>query len=440
MDYHRWIFTICSVSLLSVSLFASEANSLGFDFTGIFLLFLLILSGVFSGSEVALLSLSAGKIHAMVEEGLTGAKAVEKLKADPNKMLIVILIGNNLVNIGASVLTTAWASRVFGNEILGIVTGVLTILVLVFGEIFPKIFAQKYADKVARVIARPLLILQFIFSPIIFILEIILKFAMKFSGSNEDKSSSIAEIKALVKLASSEGHLGAKSQNIISNSLFFNKVKVEDIMTVNTQVIMIDVNATLESLKSLFIQSGRSRIPIYQDSINNIIGVVNMKMYLEAEDDFKTFVSEISFNKPVVLQKDVLAIKALGELQAHKEQMAMIYDQEEFIGLITIENILEEIVGEMFDEKEKNEKFVRVADNGIFDVKADCTIFDFRKHFKHFEANEPDFKSIETLFEEKFDGDYDDIEIGSKIENKKYIIKVKKMRKDTIILFRIYKK
>jgi Mg2+/Co2+ transporter CorB len=224
MEYQRSFLTLVILVSLSISVLLASTGGEALNFTGIFLFVLLILSGIFSGSEVALLSLSHGKVHTMLEEKLAGAKAVEKLKSNSNRMLIVILIGNNLVNIGASVLTTAWASHTFGDEVLGVVTGVLTILILVFGEIFPKVFAQKYADRVSLIVAKPLLVLQFIFMPVIWILEIVLKFTNKFAGESKNPNSSLAEIKALVKLASHQGHIGIRSKNIISNSLLFNQI------------------------------------------------------------------------------------------------------------------------------------------------------------------------------------------------------------------------
>ncbi len=412
-----------------------------FDFTLIFLSILLILSGLFSGSEVALLSLSDGKVHAMVEEKLSGALSVKELKDNPNKMLITILIGNNLVNIGASVLTTAWATKTFGSEILGVITGVLTILILIFGEIFPKVFAQRYAENVSRIIAKPLLIISYIFYPIIILLELLLEFAMKFAGKDKEASKGfLSEIKALTKLASNKGYIGDRSKDIISNSLFFTNIKAKDVMTLEPQVLMIDINSPLEILKGLFIQYGYSRIPVYKKEMNvnvKIVGIINMQMYLEAEHNLKTNVNQIDFIQPLIVKDDLELAKILTKLQSIKQQMVIVVDKDDkFSGILTIENILEEIVGEMFDEKERDENFIRVIDENNFYIKFDCTLFDFRKHFENFESEYSNFKSIGNFFIKNFK---DDLKVGAKLKRDNYIIEIYKMKRGDILLFKVTK-
>lgn len=434
MQIFKRLLTITLLTSIAISLLLANSGD-SFDFTGIFLVVLLILSGLFSGSEVALLSLSDGKVQAMVDDGLIGASAVKKLKSNPNRMLIIILIGNNLVNIGASVLTTAWASRAFGNEVLGVVTGVLTILILIFGEIFPKVFAQKYADRVARIIAKPLIIIGMLLYPIVILLEKLLSFTMRFIGEDESGASSLSEIKALVKLASHQGHIEDNIEDIISNSLKFTQIRVKDIMTPKSSVIMVDINSPITTLKSLFLQSSYSRIPVYEGKNYKIRGVINIHQFLKAENLLLTSINQMDLNSPLYVYENEPISKVLMKLQAQREHMAIVLDRrEEFVGITTLENIIEEIVGEIFDETEKNEDFIKVIDKNSFDVKFDCTMFEMRKYIEEFEPLEPDFKSISNFFNEAFDGN---IVVGSKIERETYSIEVAKMFEGTILILRV---
>ena len=204
------------------------------------LIFLIFLSGAFSGAEIALTALSPAKVRAIGKDNKFGSRAIAKLKSNPQRLLITILIGNNLVNILATVLATIWAVGVFGSNAIGIVTGLLTFLILVFGEITPKTFAQKYSERFARALAHPLLWLTKILFPVIWIFEKItqglisgLKLRESLHSVSED------ELLALVDIGAKEGVIEEQEQEMIENVLEFTDTTVEEVMTIKKDIEML---------------------------------------------------------------------------------------------------------------------------------------------------------------------------------------------------------
>ncbi len=311
---------------------------------------LLVLSGAFSGSEIALVSLSHARVNAMLEHKLPAAHLIARLKSRPNRMLITILIGNNLVNIGASVLATAWASLAFGSQALGIVTGVLTIVVLIVGEIFPKALAQRYSDRFARVVAGPIWVLQKGLYPIVVALERLLEALLKRLGQDATRISPLGELKAFVRLVGEKRQIDGNIQDILESTFEFDETRVRDIMTPLKRLIYAEPSDTLEALRDRFVSSGKSRLPVLEKG--RALGLVNMHMLLEAQNHALERVGQMTLIVPIAVDAERFIDDLLAQLQHAKQQMALVYRQGELIGVVTVENILEEIVGEMYDEKE----------------------------------------------------------------------------------------
>lgn len=406
--------------------------------TFVLLLFLLVLSGVFSGSEIALISLSKARVRAMIDQNIPNSRVIDKLKANPNRLLITILIGNNLVNISASVVTTVWATKVFGSESLGYVTGILTLLVLIFGEIFPKTYAQKYAEEFSQIIAKPLLFLEYVFYPVILLLEFLLEYFIKKLNKNgkERNITPVHEVKAMIEIAAENGYIEENVEEIISNVFSFEKKTVNEIMTLRNKITMIKNKASLKKLRKLFIKSSRSRIPVYKKDKNNIIGIVTMKLLLQAQDRVKKSIKKAKLEPAIVIDKETLIDDLLIQFQRLKQQIAIVKDGSEVVGLVTMENVLEELVGEIFDETEKNREFTKKHSDRCWIVRADCPIDEFRKKFEEFESGEAQFKSIESLFYEKVGNDY---EIGRNYKFENYTIKAHKSESGRISQFIICK-
>ena len=397
------------------------------------LVFLLVLSGFFSGGEIALVTLSKASIRAMQEKKLFNADIIAKIKSKPNRLLITILIGNNLVNISASVVATYWATEAFGSDALGYVTGILTLLVLIFGEIFPKTIAQRYAQRFSQIIARPIYMLEYVFYPVIIALEWLLGFLMKQlnKGSGNHSITPLSELKAMVQIASEDGYIEDNVEDIITNVFSFDKKEVSSIMTSEPNLTMIDKKAGLKELRNLFIESSHSRIPVYHKNRDKVIGIVNMRELLISYEKGKRKVKSIDFETVIEISPSTLIDDLLIIFQEQKQQIAVVKDGNSTVGIVTMENVLEELVGEIFDETEKNRKFIKKYSKDCFLVRHDCPMNEIRKYFDDFELEEQQFISIESVFQKHIGNEY---ESGRNYKINNYLIKPNSSKKDGAIL------
>ncbi|GHV03697.1 hypothetical protein AGMMS50229_03460 [Campylobacterota bacterium] len=342
------IAVVCSVLAAADERFSLIASPV---ITPILLAVLTVCSAFFSGSEIAMVSISHARVRALVEKKVAGAHAIASVKTNPNRFLITILIGNNLVNIGASVLATAWATNLFGSSSLGWVTGILTLVVLIVGEIFPKTFAQRHNELFARFSAPILLTLQTVLLPIVFLLELLLESLMPKMGEPQTaKVSTLSELKALIRIVGEKREIDSNVQEILESTFEFDRTQVREIMTVRDKVVSVNIDDSIEVLRERFVNEGRSRIVVFCGA--HAAGIVNMHMLLEAESRSVAMVSDIELLDPVRVEAGLFIDDLLIRLQAANQQLALVYDEGDFVGVVSVENILEEIVGEMHDEKE----------------------------------------------------------------------------------------
>lgn len=328
-----------------------ETQNIDTVWTSLAFVFLLLLSAFFSGSEIALVSLSHARARALKEKGIPGSHAIIALKSAPNRMLITILLGNNLVNIAASVLATVWATAIFGSSALGWVTGFLTLIVLVAGEIFPKAFAQRHNEFFARHSAPLLLFLQTVFLPLVIALEWLLSMLIVRAGSQKTAHiTALGELKALIRIVAEKREIDENLQDILESAFEFDRTRVGPIMTPLSRLVTTKTTDTIERLRELFIEKGRSRIPVFEGK--NVAGLVNMQLLLEAQLRGLTHVGQMPLIPVVRVQASAYIDDLLLTLQEANQQLALVYDGDRLVGLVTVENILEEIVGEMHDEKE----------------------------------------------------------------------------------------
>lgn len=325
----------------------------------IFLLVLLALSGFFSGSETAIISLSDAKVRQLAKEKKRGSATLSLLKQDPHKLLITILIGNNLVNIGASVLATVVFTDFFGSTGLGIATGVMTLLVLIFGEITPKSFATKYSVGISLFVAKPLYILQVLLSPIIWIMDKIVKFLMNMMGSEyNEEDVSEEEIKALIELGAEKGSIEKREKELLKNILQFNDITVEEVMTPRVSIEALSEDSTLQEAIDFVIKKSHSRIPVYEDTIDNVVGIVTIKdilMFSEQYNDNKKL-GNCELKKPLIVPVSKKIDVLFKEFQKARTHLAIVLDEYGgTAGLVTLEDLLEEIVGEIIDESDVEE-------------------------------------------------------------------------------------
>lgn len=319
------------------------------------ILVLVILSAFFSGSETALISVGKIRIKHLADSGNKDAKRLVKLLENPEQFLAAILVGNNIVNVFASVLAANAALRIFGEPGIAIATGSMTLLILIFGEVFPKTFASRNSESVSLKIAKPILFIVYIFSPIVEILTKFTNFLIILLGGKERiKTPFVTEdmINMLLRVGEKEGTIEKHEREIIHNVFEFSDETAQGVMTPREKMVCIEESQSLSSALALINRSGHSRIPVYKKNFDNIIGMIYVKDLLMYKDDELRRIKSGEILRPVMFVKAERKISSIfKELQQKKLNISIVVDDYmRVIGLVSLEDILEELVGEIFDE------------------------------------------------------------------------------------------
>lgn len=344
---------------------------------------LLLLSAFFSSAETAYSSANKIRIKSYVEEGRKGATKALMIVENFDKALSTILVGNNLVNIASATIAAQVATAIFGANIgVFVSTFVVTILVLIFGEILPKSFAKENAELLSLRIAGILSLLITIFYPVTWgFLQLKRSVSRLIAKKGEHPSYTEEEIKVMVDISEEEGVIDEKEKELVHRSLDFNDIMVSDALTPRTNVIAVEVNSSTEQVKQLFFEERYSRIPVYEDNIDNIIGILSERDFLTAlvqsgeEVNLSTLIRSPHF---VVESMKISGL--LPELQKNRVHMAIVLDEYGgTAGIITLEDILEELVGEIWDEHDEAVKLVKQIDQSTFIFNADYAVDDFAR-------------------------------------------------------------
>jgi len=333
------------------------------------LVVLLLGSGFFSASETSLMSLSKIRIRYMEDEGVKGAKLVGSLIEKSSDLLSSILVGNNIVNIAATSVSTSLFISIFGDGGVAIATAVMTVLVLVFGEITPKTIAANSPEKVAVVVSKPISIIMKITKPIVWIFNLLTGIIFKIMGIDNDGVKPFIteeELKAMVNVSHEEGVLEMEEREIINNVFQFGDMQAKEAMIQRLDMVAIDIEDSYDEIIELFKSEKLSRLPVYQESIDDIVGILNIKdiIFLSDEEienfDIKDYVREAFFTYEF---KKITQL--LEEMKKEKTQMAIVVDEYGgTAGLLTIEDLVEVIVGDIDDEyDEEEEEIVKINDN-----------------------------------------------------------------------------
>ncbi len=327
----------------------------------IVLIALVLLSGFFSSAETALFSISKAKArHIAKTKGKTNS-LIKKMKEDPHKLLSTILIGNNLVNVAASALATALAIKLIANHAVGIATGVMTLAILIFGEIFPKSLATRNNVLIARLVIIPLYWLSILFWPLILFLNFIPQITSKIQKKHKVTEE---ELMTFVEVVEEEGEIKEEEKELIHNIFEFDDTNASEIMTPRADMYVIDADEKLD-LEGI-IQSGFTRIPVIEDDIDHVVGILNIKdLFMEqARANGELEVRHI-MNKPYFVPEYKKLDSLLQQFKKRKQHMAIVVDEHGGVsGLITLEDALEEIVGEIVDETDKDEpQIVKIKPN-----------------------------------------------------------------------------
>ena len=318
------------------------------------LIFLLILSGVFSGSETALVAISMARVDALVKEGRPGARALAKLKQDPSRMLTTILIGNNIVNIGASVLATVLATRLFGTAGPGIAVGLLTLVILVFGEITPKSLATRFSERISLAIAMPLLGFMRLIYPLVWIFSHFTSWVHRVTGGRPDPVVTESELLSMLDYGEQEGAIEHEEREIIERVFSFNDLHVRDVMTPNDRIFSLDGELTIDNALSEATRGTFSRIPLYESHVGNLKKVLFLRDLLEAVVAGKTGLRLIEIAHDLMYVPQQQKINELfQQFRESNRQFASVVDEYGTVrGVVTMEDLMEELVGEIYDESD----------------------------------------------------------------------------------------
>ena len=338
----------------------------------IFLFIICVLfSAFFSSSEVALISMTRAKVRTLDNENRVGSHALVALKESPAHLLTTILIGNTVVNIAAASIATAIAIQQFGNVGIGIATGFVTIILLVFGEIGPKIYATRASDTFALTVAPVILFLSKLFTPVIWIVE---RVSPKLGIGKDSAELAVTEdeIKEWIDVGKEDGTIEQDEQDMLYSVLEFGDTTAREIMTPRVNVILMEDAISFEEAIRIFNETGFSRIPVYHDQIDNITGILNVKDVFSAMVSHRkdSTIREIMYD-PMFVPETKKIDDLLKELQVHRVQMAIVIDEySSFVGIVTVEDILEELVGDILDEFDKEEPGVQELAPGVHVVDA----------------------------------------------------------------------
>ena len=326
----------------------------------IIVVILLMLSSFFSSAETALTTVNKIRIKSLADQGNKRAKKVCELTDEPSKMLSAILIGNNIVNLSCSSLVTSLTIKYFQNIGVGITTGILTILVLIFGEIVPKSLATKKSEKLALSFAGIILFLSRVLTPVIVVINAISTFVMKLIRidiNSKEASITETELRAIVDVSHEEGVIESEERKMITNVVDFGDTVVKDVMVPQIDIDYAEITYTYEELLNKFSENKYSRLPIFSEAKDNVIGIINLKdvfFYNGKKEDFniKDFMREPFFTYEFKKTSELFI-----EMKKESIPMAIVLDEYGSIaGILTLEDMLEEIVGEIRDEYDGDEE------------------------------------------------------------------------------------
>ncbi|QMU55283.1 MAG: DUF21 domain-containing protein [Nitrosopumilus sp.] len=404
------------------------------------LIILIGLSGFFSGLEVALVGIRKSKVIQLFNEGEKGSKALHKLKTNPSWMMSSVNLGNNLVNVGASALATSLAIRLFGDDGLGIAVGIMTFLILVFGEITPKTYCNANSTKIALKYAPVLLAFSYVFYPIVKFFEIITRGVVKMTGSsNTPPPITEEEIKGVIDQGLEEKAIEKEEMELVHGALKFDDTVIRSVMTPRTKMFSLNSKMLLFEALPQINQRGHSRIPIYGDSSDDIVGFIHVRDVLkELERDNKMASLEQISRKAVFASQEKMVSALLKEMKGRKTHMAIVVDEHGGVeGLVTLEDLLEEIVGEIEDETDltRQAEYERIDQYTII-TNGDIEIDTINEIFNAKVPEGDDYASLNGLLHERLQ---DIPQEGDKVEINNLRIIVEKVSKNIPKKIRIEK-
>ncbi|MFH0956443.1 MAG: hemolysin family protein [Candidatus Aenigmatarchaeota archaeon] len=393
------------------------------------LILLVALSAFFSGAEIALFSLSSIKVKKLIRMRKRGAGMVRKLKSDPHRMLATILVGNNVVNVAAAAIATAVATEAFGSSGLGIATGIMTLVLLVFGEVIPKSFCHQNAEKMALMVAHPLYLMSVILYPVIFVVENMGKGVLRLMGVKKRTKEDITEdeLMAAISLGIDAGVIDKNEEEMMQNVIEFGEERVKTVMTPFRSMVYIEPGKELSDVLAKMLETKYSRMPVYDKAKRKVEGIINLRSILN-------YIKLRNFSVPVryliepaiyVKENDSLEY-AFEKLKINSAHMAVVTDGHKSVkGIVTMEDLLEEIVGEIYDESDRKRYDMRRIDRKTAVVNGEMAVKDIQRRIGI--PLKGGFQTISELMSARFEGQP---RKGDNLKLKNFILTVVLVDKD----------
>ncbi len=339
---------------------------------------LLLLSSIFSASETAFSTAKEARLRTIAQDGNKRAAMAIKISENYDKALTAILIGNNIVNLAAASAATVMITKRLGAQYVAASTAVMTVLVIIFGEILPKNLAKEYPENFCLFIAYPLRALIIVFTPLIWLLVKLKNLIVRLCGGGNDQPTiTEEELKLMIDEIEDEGVLDESESDLVKSAIEFSDISVSEILIPRVNLTAVEIDDDIEAIKDVFISSHFSRLPVYEKTIDSIVGIIHEKnffdMYLNGGRDINKIIQ-----KPLYIYGSMSISDIMQSMQRSKSHMAVVADQYGGTqGIVTMEDIIEELVGEIYDETdEEDTSFVALGDNE-YEASADLSIRDF---------------------------------------------------------------
>ena len=330
------------------------------DYIQLLILILLIgLSAFFSSAETALTPVNKIRIRNLAEAGDKSAVTLTKVLEDQGKMLSAILVGNNVVNLTASSMSTTLAMNIWSNKAVGIATGVLTLVILVFGEISPKTISTLYSEKISLKYAKIIYLFMTVMTPVIYAVNVLSSGFLRLvhvDPNRKQEAITEDELRTIVEVSHEEGVIESEEKKIINNVFDFGDSVAKDIMVPRIDMAMVEVGATYDELIDIFREEKYTRMPVYEETTDNVIGIINMKDVLLIDRNEEFHVRDL-LREPLYTYEYKNTAELMVEMRQTSNNMIIVLDEYgATAGMITLEDLLEEIVGEIRDEYDEDEE------------------------------------------------------------------------------------
>lgn len=348
------------------------------------IIIMILLSAFFSSAETALTMVNRHRMRSLSENGNKSASKVLKMLEEPSKMLSTILIGNNIVNISASALTTTYTSEVFGNKYIGVAAGILTLCVLLFGEITPKTLATMYSDKIAMVYIHIISPLVVILTPAIWLVDKLsnaIFFVIRVDKDKAKEQMTEGELRTIFDVSEEDGVIEKEEKSMINNVVDFGDSNAKDVMVPRADMAYISADSSLDEVVEVFGEENYSRLPVYADTKDEVIGIVYLKdlFFFQNQSGKNTpFTVRNIMREPFFVYEYQKTSSIMAEMRDRFVSMAIVLDEyATAVGLITIEDLIEEIVGEIRDEFDMDElEAIKEVSESQYEIDASVKLSD----------------------------------------------------------------